>query len=155
MPNDEHVALLKQGVAAWNAWRNENPNIPPNLKDAHLGGADLTWRGVPEFSQWPSEFANLREADLSGADLIRANLAGADLTGANLRDATLMMTYLRRANFVRAGPQGGGPRQSGPEPGYEETIRSSNTQGWPKLTTYPQEMPSPSHLPLAYKSTRV
>jgi hypothetical protein len=33
MANDEHVALLKQGVAGWNAWRDENPD----LKAARLG----------------------------------------------------------------------------------------------------------------------
>ena len=27
MANDEHVALLKQGVEAWSAWRDENPHI--------------------------------------------------------------------------------------------------------------------------------
>jgi hypothetical protein len=42
MANDEHVALLKQGVAAWNAWRGENPNIRPDLHGANLRGADLT-----------------------------------------------------------------------------------------------------------------
>ena len=35
MANDEHVALLKQGVAAWNAWRNENPDIVPDLRREH------------------------------------------------------------------------------------------------------------------------
>ena len=35
--NDEHVRLLKQGVAAWNAWRNENPDIRPNLSEASAG----------------------------------------------------------------------------------------------------------------------
>jgi hypothetical protein len=39
MANDEHVALLKKGVKAWNAWRYENPNI---LSD--LGGAKLSER---------------------------------------------------------------------------------------------------------------
>jgi hypothetical protein len=29
MTNDEHVALLKD-VAAWNAWRDENPDIRPD-----------------------------------------------------------------------------------------------------------------------------
>ena len=27
MANDEHVALLKKGVDAWNKWRRDNPNI--------------------------------------------------------------------------------------------------------------------------------
>jgi uncharacterized protein YjbI with pentapeptide repeats len=51
MANDEHVALLKKGVAAWNAWRDENPHVRANLSEADLTGADLT------------------EANLSGADL--------------------------------------------------------------------------------------
>src|SRR5215468_5090127 len=56
MANDEHVALLKKGVEAWNAWRDENPNIRPDLREA-----------------------DLREADLSGADLSKANLRVANL----------------------------------------------------------------------------
>ena|SRR5262245_519662 len=42
MANDEHVALLKQGVAAWNAWRREHPDIRPNLSGAYLADAHLT-----------------------------------------------------------------------------------------------------------------
>jgi hypothetical protein len=34
MANDEHVALLKQDVAAWNAWRDENPSITLDLGGA-------------------------------------------------------------------------------------------------------------------------
>ena len=42
MANAKHVALLKQGVDAWNAWREENPDVRPDLSGAHLDGADLT-----------------------------------------------------------------------------------------------------------------
>jgi hypothetical protein len=28
MANEEHVALLKQGVHGWNIWRKENPHVP-------------------------------------------------------------------------------------------------------------------------------
>jgi len=66
MANDEHVRLLKQGVAAWNAWRDENPDIHPKLLEA-----------------------NLNEADLLGANLSRANLWEANLSGANLSEANL------------------------------------------------------------------
>jgi hypothetical protein len=36
MAYDEHVALLKQGVPAWNKWRRENPDIHPDLHKAKL-----------------------------------------------------------------------------------------------------------------------
>jgi hypothetical protein len=41
MANDEHGRLLKQGVADWNAWRDKNPNIRPDLSRADLLGAHL------------------------------------------------------------------------------------------------------------------
>jgi hypothetical protein len=31
MANEEHVALLKQGVDAWNAWRRGDPDVLPAL----------------------------------------------------------------------------------------------------------------------------
>src|SRR5215510_11219760 len=71
MANDEHVALLKQGVDAWNAWRRYNPDIRPDLSEANLSGADL------------------RRAHLYGANLTRADLSEADLSGADLRRADL------------------------------------------------------------------
>jgi Pentapeptide repeats (8 copies) len=89
MANDEHVALLKQGVDAWNAWRDENPNIRPDLREENLRWAYL-------------RRANLRRADLWQAGLRGANLSRADLRGANLRGANLRRANLRRANLEEA-----------------------------------------------------
>jgi hypothetical protein len=36
MANDEHVAMLRKGVAAWNAWRHENPDVRPDLSEANV-----------------------------------------------------------------------------------------------------------------------
>jgi len=36
MVNDEHVAMLKKGVDAWNEWRDDNPDIRPDLFEADL-----------------------------------------------------------------------------------------------------------------------
>jgi hypothetical protein len=41
MANDDHIALLKKGMDAWNAWRQENPNIQLDLNGAPLIGANL------------------------------------------------------------------------------------------------------------------
>jgi hypothetical protein len=38
MANKRHLARLKQGVEAWNQWRESNPHINPDLSIA-----DLTW----------------------------------------------------------------------------------------------------------------
>ena len=55
MANDEHIALLKKGVEAWNAWRQENPDIYPDLSEANFSGAN--------FSE-----ANFSEANFSEAN---------------------------------------------------------------------------------------
>src|SRR5262249_46341484 len=86
MANDEHVALLRQGVAAWNAWRDENPNIHPDLSEAYLSEADL---GGANLGGADLYRVNLIEAKLSLANLIGGNLSGAKLTGANLTLASL------------------------------------------------------------------
>jgi hypothetical protein len=47
MANDEHVAMLRKGVGAWNEWRHENPDIKPDLAQANLFGGEPE-RGGPE-----------------------------------------------------------------------------------------------------------
>ena len=80
MPRDEHVATLRHGAAAWNAWRAENHETP-DLSRAGLRGFDL--------SGFDLSRVDLRGADLRGTNLTGANLSGADLEGANLFKAVL------------------------------------------------------------------
>jgi hypothetical protein len=37
MANDDHIAQLKKGVAAWNAWRRENVKVMPDAAWAVSG----------------------------------------------------------------------------------------------------------------------
>jgi uncharacterized protein YjbI with pentapeptide repeats len=104
MANDEHVAILKKGVDAWNKWRAENANIRPDLSKANLSGADLFGAvlGSANLSEANLRRANLNGADLSGADLRWANLNGANLFRANLSGADLFGTVLGSANLSEA-----------------------------------------------------
>jgi uncharacterized protein YjbI with pentapeptide repeats len=80
MPNDEYLAVLRRGAAAWNAWRSEHEEAP-DLSRAALRGLDL---GGFDLSR-----ADLRAADLRGTNCSDANLVGAHLEGANLFKAML------------------------------------------------------------------
>ncbi len=96
MPNDEHVAVLRQGAAAWNAWRATHDG-PPDLSRAALRGLDL--------SGFDLSRADLHGADLRGTNFSGANLAGARLEGANLFKAVLdgadlAGTFLHYAQFL-------------------------------------------------------
>jgi hypothetical protein len=91
MADEEHLARLKQGVAAWNQWREAKHNVTlqPDLTGAHL------------------TMAHLRRADLTMVDLREAHLGGAhldqaDLTKADLRGASLVRTRLVETNFTEA-----------------------------------------------------
>ena len=42
MANQEHLAILGEGVAVWNRWRKENPKVQIDLSEADLKQANLT-----------------------------------------------------------------------------------------------------------------
>jgi len=86
MANPEHLEILKQGVEQWNRWREDNPDVAPDLRYADLRAANLCG-------------AHLRKADLSSADLRMADFHGANLSGAALRGANLSGVSLGRANL--------------------------------------------------------
>jgi uncharacterized protein YjbI with pentapeptide repeats len=96
MPNDEHVAVLGRGAAAWNEWRAKHDETP-NLSRAGLRGLDLSGFDLSQ--------ADLRQADLRGTNLSQANLSRAHLDGANffkavLDDADLAGAFLYEAQFL-------------------------------------------------------
>lgn len=94
MANREHVERLKQGVEVWNRWREENPDVVPDLSEANLLNADLRGANLSK--------ANLREANLCIANLSYANFFEADLRRANLRKVELEEANLARADLSGA-----------------------------------------------------
>jgi uncharacterized protein YjbI with pentapeptide repeats len=99
MANPEHLQLLKQGVEAWNQWRDQHRDIKPNLRGANLIEVDF-----PRANLTGAVLigATLVGATLTRADLTGAILAGADLTGAILAGATLTEADLTRAILIGA-----------------------------------------------------
>src|SRR5579864_8666513 len=88
MADQQHLAVLQQGVAPWNAWRRQYPEIHPDLSGADLSEADLSGADLRHANLMR---ANLSHAYLSEASLDEANLRDADLTGANLREVLLTL----------------------------------------------------------------
>ncbi|MDM8552420.1 pentapeptide repeat-containing protein [Desulfobacterales bacterium HSG2] len=93
MANEEHLRILKQGIEAWNEWREKNPDTEPDLRRA-----DLIWAHL--------EKADLREVYLRGAKLDRADLGRADIRGADLRGAKLRKANLNSANLANTDIRG-------------------------------------------------
>lgn len=98
MEQADHLAILKQGVANWNRWREQRRESRLNLSGVNLVGIDL--HGVQldrvRLTRAKLRNANLNGADLSGAYLRGADLRDANLEGADLEDADLVAADLRR-----------------------------------------------------------
>jgi len=86
MANQEHLDKLREGIDTWNQWRQDHPDITPDLSGATLTSANL-------------QRADLTSANLRDASLMRANLQEASLAGANLRDANLTGANLAGTSF--------------------------------------------------------
>jgi uncharacterized protein YjbI with pentapeptide repeats len=128
MANEEHLALFKQGVQAWNEWKANNPEIKPNLSfavgkkitlnGASLRGVDLSRTNLGRVDLSKTDLvgaklneaylseAYLSEAELIGSDLSHADLSSADLIRANLIGANLSHAYLSGADLTKANLSG-------------------------------------------------
>jgi uncharacterized protein YjbI with pentapeptide repeats len=85
MADSELVKLLEAGSVGWNSWRQENPEIRPDLSEVRLHGS------------YPG--ADLSNAYLFGTNFMRAVLEGASFRGSDLRDASLATAHANSASF--------------------------------------------------------
>jgi hypothetical protein len=97
MANNEHLSKLAESIETWNAWRQEQPDIRPDLSSVNFRGADL---GGVNFSDANLSDAKLRDVNLKEANLKKADLREADLSGADLTRAELGGAYLYRADLI-------------------------------------------------------
>ena len=118
MANQEHLDLLfkREGIFSnrdsWNRWREEHPEIQPDLSNTDLSNDDfndmnLSNANLREIECGSSSFckANLSGADLSGAYLGIVDFSEADLSNAVLCDADLSGSNFHGANFTGANLQ--------------------------------------------------
>ena len=90
MANEEHLNRLKQGVGVWNKWREEHPDIQPDLSGANL--RNTVFLNI-------DEAANLRGANLRDANLQDCNLGKADFSEADLSKASFNSSIAISTNF--------------------------------------------------------
>jgi uncharacterized protein YjbI with pentapeptide repeats len=95
MANEEHLAILDDGVEPWNRWREQTrTSIIPDLsnadlEDAQLHQIDFTW-------------TNLQRANLRGSNFVQAKLSYADLDYTNFSNSNLHSADISRGLLVRA-----------------------------------------------------
>ena len=89
MVDKKQLEILREGVAVWNQWRRDNPDMKLDFRDVDLQEADLI-------------SADLREANLGGAFLYGVNLSGATLSSANLLKTYLVRAILYSTNLYSA-----------------------------------------------------
>ncbi len=127
MANIEHVAKLKEGVEAWNSWRQQNPKIRPDLYRLDLTTAewkDTTlwdekrqalclfvpharsvdeYNSVDQYIKFTAEHTKHIEAiNFANANLESSNFTNCRLWKVNFRGASMMWSNLVRARCSRA-----------------------------------------------------
>ncbi len=106
MANEEHVAILKEGVDVWNKWRLDNPDIIPDLGGVDLHGIRFCRADLCEANLFKTNLSfvdfrgtTLKNAYLNGVNLSRANLCDVSFNGASLTGAILVEADLSRADL--------------------------------------------------------
>lgn len=104
MANPEHLAILNRGVEQWNLWREEHPDIHPDLREADLASRDLQGVNLSRANLLRTNLgmANLEDADFNRSYLREANLRGTRLVNSHLIKAEMILVDLCQANLFRA-----------------------------------------------------
>ncbi|MCK6463121.1 MAG: toll/interleukin-1 receptor domain-containing protein [Candidatus Pacebacteria bacterium] len=113
MAIQEHVSILRSGVQVWNLWREQNPQILPDLSNANLAASKLKNANLEKVnlrgtSLWVTDLteANLREADLSRSKCVAANFSHSCAVKAKLNSADFTKANLEGINLSEAGLSG-------------------------------------------------
>ena len=103
MANRDHLKLIRQGRGVWNAWREREPSVEPDLEGAELSRSpdEVNREGYIDAAE-----IDLYQVDLRGINLDKARLTNTKLNGADLRDA-----YLNNAQPERGQSQGSRPER--------------------------------------------
>ncbi len=110
MANPEHLSIFKKGREAWNLWREEHPEIHPDLSGLSAPEADLDGFHFEacDLSRSDLRKCRLRQCCFRESDLFQAYLSETDLSGSDFEAAVLRQADLRNAqgldvNFRKAG----------------------------------------------------
>lgn len=108
MGDQNHRRIFLQGINFWNDWREQNPNVRPDLSHENL--ADWNAAAIRQWDMGADgvnlENANLWNTNLTGAGLIFANLKNAILIQSNLEKACLIGANFENANLSNANLRG-------------------------------------------------
>ena len=98
MANADQLKRLTSDYGGWNEWREQNPDIVPDLRRADLEGRLLIGTNL---SGAILDGANLNRADLRRADLTRASVRSANIYDAHFNEAILQDTDLSGSIMIR------------------------------------------------------
>jgi len=122
MANPEHLKILEQGVDVWNKWREDHPDITPQLKGLvyrktdvrgtmapevlpiALGGKDLHTVTGDDMDRFMDNFINFNfeNADLRFADFRKSKLKGMIFKNANLSNTKFQGCNISYSDFSGA-----------------------------------------------------
>ena len=103
MANPEHVKILEQGVEVWNRWREEKPEIKPDLSGEVQIGKVFSGIHLEKANLIRSNFSDsdLTKADLHGAKIYETKFNSTNLTGTKISTTQLYKADLRNSNLQK------------------------------------------------------
>jgi len=99
---NEHLAILEEGVDAWNRWRAGHPDVRPAFTDLVLANRDFRgydFRGT-SFLRVLLNDSDLRGADCEGARFDESRLINVDLRQTRMKACSLLGATLSHAKLA-------------------------------------------------------